>query len=210
MSLEETSCSTRKIELSRQYVLILCHLSMFGQQIAPRQGPMRVREFTLAEIEHFVNPYDKSHPKFKDVAHLEFFLFPRAEQTGLKDHVKTCIGDAVAKGIVDNETLGYFIARTYLFLTGIGINKERLRFRQHLQNEMAHYAQDCWDAEIECSYGWFECVGLADRSAFDLKAHTVLSTLHSFSASQLIQDPAIALVNIFSSSCEAMLCYKQR
>jgi hypothetical protein len=97
MSLEETSCSTRKIELSRQCVLILCHLSMFGQQIAPRQGPMRVREFTLAEIEHFVNPYDKSHPKFKDVAHLEFFLFPRAEQTGLKDHVKTCIGDAVAK-----------------------------------------------------------------------------------------------------------------
>ncbi|KAH8957773.1 hypothetical protein BDL97_07G108400 [Sphagnum fallax] len=76
------------------------------------------------------------------------------------------------EGIVDNETLGYFIARTYLFLTGIGINKERLRFRQHLQNEMAHYAQDCWDAEIECSYGWFECVGLADRSAFDLKAHT--------------------------------------
>jgi glycyl-tRNA synthetase len=76
------------------------------------------------------------------------------------------------QGIVDNETLGYFIARTYLFLTGIGINKERLRFRQHLQNEMAHYAQDCWDAEIECSYGWFECVGLADRSAFDLKAHT--------------------------------------
>ncbi|CAK9232181.1 unnamed protein product [Sphagnum troendelagicum] len=146
--------------------------SAFRNEIAPRQGPMRVREFTLAEIEHFVNPYDKSHPKFKDVAHLEFFLFPRAEQTGLKDHVKTCIGDAVAKGIVDNETLGYFIARTYLFLTGIGINKERLRFRQHLQNEMAHYAQDCWDAEIECSYGWFECVGLADRSAFDLKAHT--------------------------------------
>jgi len=116
----------------------------------------------------------------------------------------------VVQGIVDNETLGYFIARTYLFLTGIGINKEQLRFRQHLQNEMAHYAQDCWDAEIECSYGWFECVGLADRSAFDLKAHTVLTTLHSFSASQLIQDPAIALVNIFSSSCEAMLCYKQR
>lgn len=79
----------------------------------------------------------------------------------------------VLQGIVDNETLGYFIARVYLFLTSLGIDKERLRFRQHLQNEMAHYAQDCWDAEIECSYGWFECVGLADRSAFDLKAHSV-------------------------------------
>jgi glycyl-tRNA synthetase (class II) len=77
------------------------------------------------------------------------------------------------QGTINNETLGYFIGRTYLFLTALGIHKERLRFRQHLQNEMAHYAADCWDAEIECSYGWVECVGLADRSAYDLKAHTV-------------------------------------
>ena len=48
-----------------------------------------------------------------------------------------------------------------------------MRFRQHLANEMAHYAADCWDAEIECSYGWIECVGIADRSAYDLHAHTV-------------------------------------
>lgn len=38
---------------------------------------------------------------------------------------------------------------------------------------MAHYAADCWDAEIECSYGWIECVGIADRSAYDLRAHSV-------------------------------------
>jgi glycyl-tRNA synthetase len=40
---------------------------------------------------------------------------------------------------------------------------------------MAHYAEDCWDAEIESTYGWVECVGLADRSAYDLKAHSVAS-----------------------------------
>lgn len=77
------------------------------------------------------------------------------------------------QGTVNNETLGYFIGRVYLFLTCLGIDKGRLRFRQHLPNEMAHYAADCWDAEIECSYGWIECVGIADRSAYDLKAHTV-------------------------------------
>eukprot|EP00951_Prasinocladus_malaysianus_P040931 scaffold476514_cov42-Prasinocladus_malaysianus.AAC.1 len=38
--------------------------------------------------------------------------------------------------------------------------------------QMAHYAADCWDCEVECSYGWVECVGLADRSAFDLTAHS--------------------------------------
>lgn len=36
---------------------------------------------------------------------------------------------------------------------------------------MAHYACDCWDTELFCSYGWVECVGLADRSAYDLTAH---------------------------------------
>ncbi|KAJ6801180.1 magnesium-chelatase subunit ChlD, chloroplastic [Iris pallida] len=76
------------------------------------------------------------------------------------------------KGTVNNQTLGYFIGRVYLFLTHLGIDKDRLRFRQHLPNEMAHYAADCWDAEIECSYGWIECVGIADRSAYDLKAHS--------------------------------------
>jgi hypothetical protein len=50
----------------------------------------------------------------------------------------------------------------------IGLNPDRVRFRQHLQHEMAHYAEDCWDFEVECSYGWVECAGLADRSAYDL------------------------------------------
>lgn len=75
--------------------------------------------------------------------------------------------------MVDNETLGYFIARIFLFLTKIGINPDRLRFRQHMANEMAHYAADCWDAEIHTSYGWIECVGCADRSAYDLTVHSV-------------------------------------
>ena len=79
------------------------------------------------------------------------------------------LGDAVSQGIIANQTLAYFIGRTYLFLKRIGIDPKRLRFRQHLANEMAHYAEDCWDAEVECSYGWIECVGLADRSAFDLR-----------------------------------------
>lgn len=47
-----------------------------------------------------------------------------------------------------------------------------VRFRQHLANEMAHYACDCWDAELLTSYGWVECVGCADRSAYDLTVHS--------------------------------------
>ncbi|XP_061337119.1 glycine--tRNA ligase, mitochondrial 1 [Gastrolobium bilobum] len=146
----------------------------FRNEISPRQGLLRVREFTLAEIEHFVDPEDKSHPKFSQVADLKFLMFPREEQVKQPPPPAKNIrlGEAVSKGIVNNETLGYFIGRVYLFLTSLGIDKDRLRFRQHLKNEMAHYAGDCWDAEIECSYGWIECVGIADRSAYDLNAHS--------------------------------------
>ncbi|KAF8398376.1 hypothetical protein HHK36_017303 [Tetracentron sinense] len=144
----------------------------FRNEISPRQGLLRVREFTLAEIEHFVDPDDKSHPKYSEVANLEFLMFPREEQMSGQSAKRIPLDEAVSRGIVNNETLGYFIGRVYLFLTSLGIDKERLRFRQHLANEMAHYAADCWDAEIECSYGWIECVGIADRSAYDLRAHT--------------------------------------
>ncbi|KAG9148884.1 hypothetical protein Leryth_024639 [Lithospermum erythrorhizon] len=99
-------------------------------------------------------------------------MFPREDQASGKSETKMALGQAVSEGTVNNETLGYFIGRVYLFLTSLGINNKKLRFRQHLANEMAHYAADCWDAEIECSYGWIECVGIADRSAFDLNAHT--------------------------------------
>ena len=37
---------------------------------------------------------------------------------------------------------------------------------------MAHYASDCWDAEIETSYGWIEIVGHADWSCYDLDMHS--------------------------------------
>lgn len=82
------------------------------------------------------------------------------------------IHEAVKNKIIDNETLAYFMCRTYDFLKEIGINKDNVRFRQHMPDEMAHYSNDCWDAEIEMSSGWIECVGMADRSCYDLNAHS--------------------------------------
>jgi glycyl-tRNA synthetase len=60
---------------------------------------------------------------------------------------------------------------TYEFLLKVGIDPTKLRFRQHESDEMAHYALDCWDAEILGSYGWVECVGIAHRGCYDLEAH---------------------------------------
>lgn len=44
------------------------------------------------------------------------------------------------QGLVANETLGYFMARIQQYMLKIGILPDRLRFRQHMSNEMAHYA----------------------------------------------------------------------
>ena len=91
--------------------------------------------------------------------------------TDADTHAHTHAHPQVRNGVVANETLGYFIGRTYLFLLRAGCKAEHIRFRQHLPDEMAHYAADCWDAEIEMSLGWVECVGIADRSAYDLTCH---------------------------------------
>lgn len=66
-------------------------------QISPRQGLLRVREFTLAEIEHFVDPEDKSHSKYSEVAKLEFLMFPREEQMSGQSAKRTVLGEAVSK-----------------------------------------------------------------------------------------------------------------
>lgn len=144
----------------------------FRNEISPRSGLIRVREFTMAEIEHFCDPKDKRHPKFAGVANTEMLLYSACNQMDGKSAEYVKIGDAVAKGLVANETLGYFMARIQSFMTKAGVDPTKLRFRQHMANEMAHYAQDCWDAECLTSYGWIECVGCADRSAYDLSQHT--------------------------------------
>jgi len=78
--------------------LIACVMGQFLHfQISPRQGLLRVREFTLAEIEHFVDPQDKSHPKFTDVAQLEFLMFPRELQVSGQSAQKMILGEAVGK-----------------------------------------------------------------------------------------------------------------
>lgn len=145
----------------------------FRNEISPRAGLLRVREFLMAEIEHYVDPEGgKKHIRFDEVKDVELVLLNRHTQlAGKTDVERTPIGKAVADGTVDNETLGYFLARIQLFLQKIGVDQSKLRFRQHMANEMAHYAADCWDAELLTSYGWVECVGCADRSAYDLTVH---------------------------------------
>jgi glycyl-tRNA synthetase len=149
----------------------------FRNEISPQAGLLRVREFMQAEIEHFVDPRCKDHPKFAAVADMQVNLYGRKQQLTTFEPEMMTVGEAVAAGVIANQTLGYFIARTNAFVQKLGLTMRHVRFRQHLEHEMAHYAADCWDLEVRCSYKWVECAGLADRSAYDLSVHSKASNV---------------------------------
>lgn len=50
-------------------------------------------------------------------------------------------------------------------------HKDRLRFRQHDQNELAHYAKKAFDIEYETPFGWKEWEGIHWRGDWDLSRH---------------------------------------
>lgn len=144
----------------------------YRNEISPRQGMIRLREFTQAEAEIFVHPDQKQHPHFARYADYTMELLGYPEQLACKPAVTISMADAVAEGRIANEYVAYYIALTHQMLTRLGIHPGRLRFRQHLPDELAHYAEDCWDAEILSDrFGWVETVGIADRTDYDLKAH---------------------------------------
>ena len=169
----------------------------FRNEIAPRSGLLRVREFTMAEIEFFVDPENKKHKKFGLVADMKLPLWSAKNQLSNQGiETDMTLREAVNNKIIDNETLGYFLGKTYLFLIGIGIRKDGVRFRQHTPKEMAHYASDCWDAEIETSYGWVECAGHADRTCYDLSHHSKSSGVDLVAARPLKEAKVIKGVRL--------------
>ena len=67
----------------------------------------------------------QDHEKFQSVAEEAPLLFSRELQMGEeKKALPMKLGEAVAKGIIANQTLGYFIGRTFTFLKRVGLNPE--------------------------------------------------------------------------------------
>ena len=57
----------------------------------------------------------------------------------------------------------------------LGVNKNNIRFHQHNENELAHYAKEAWDIEYNFPFGWSEIEGIHNRTDFDLKKHEEFS-----------------------------------
>ncbi len=137
-------------------------------EISPRQGMLRLREFNMMEAEVFFEDTDAPLPAFDEVKDATAIFLPNTST----EAIAMSFGQAVDTGMVCNQSLGYFLALTHEFLLKAGMDPSKIRFRQHLDTEMAHYASDCWDAEFQSDrYGWVECVGIADRGCYDLQQH---------------------------------------
>jgi glycyl-tRNA synthetase len=138
----------------------------YRNEVSPRQGIIRLREFSMAEAEVFFDPKDKSHPNFNSVKNKELFLFDN------KNKMKLTLENAIKNKVINNQALAYYMNLTQEFLMKAGVDPKKFRFRKHGDNELAHYAAECWDAELYSErFGWIECVGIADRSAYDLLSH---------------------------------------
>ena len=161
----------------------------FRNEIAPRHGLLRVREFTLAEIEHFLDPEDMSHPKLDSVANLVLPLLSVEMQraTGIPELIS--IRHALDTGMIRNPTLAYYLGRVSLFLDAIGVKPGFFRFKQHDSKALAHYADDCWDAELLTTVGWEECIGVADRTDFDCGCHNDAQTDSDLTARREYAEP---------------------
>ena len=58
------------------------------------------------------------------------------------------------------------------WLLSLGIPEEKLRTRDHSQEELSHYSKATTDFEYFFPFGWGELWGIANRTDFDLKQHS--------------------------------------
>ncbi|UCF65882.1 MAG: glycine--tRNA ligase [bacterium] len=71
----------------------------------------------------------------------------------------------------DEEWFGFWKEQRIDWYNRLGIKKEKLRFHEHSEKELAHYAKAAFDIEYEFPFGWSEIEGIHNRTDFDLSRH---------------------------------------
>ena len=71
----------------------------------------------------------------------------------------------------DQEWLDAWVDGRFSWYVKYGIRRGNLRLRRHGEDELAHYAKDCYDIEYRFPWGWAELEGIANRTDYDLRRH---------------------------------------
>ncbi len=141
----------------------------YRNEISPRKSLVRVREFTQAELELFIDP-EEDEPDLEKIGDVELMLYP-VDKQGSGDCLKMTVREAVEENIIESDWVAYYLGLAKEWYEKIGVDMDRFRFRQHQEGERAHYATDCWDAESEVDGDWIEMAGFAYRGCYDLQSH---------------------------------------
>jgi len=145
----------------------------YRNEISP-QPFTRLREFTQAEVEYFFDPHEETHCMYDLIKDLVIPLFSEYDQLNNNPVKYIKISDAMDDGTIVNQIMAYYLATIYKFAKILGLTDDVIRFRQHLSNELAHYARQCWDLEVLLANDqWLECIGCAHRGDHDLTVHNI-------------------------------------
>jgi glycyl-tRNA synthetase len=146
-------------------------------EISPRQGLIRLREFTICDLEFFFDPEEPCCSLLKEVENetLPIVLCDKREKN-CEDITNFTVREALDKKIVRSEWQAFFMAMAKKLLVEIGVPVERQRFIEKLPWEKAHYSSQSFDQEVLLDrYGWTEVSGHAYRTDFDLTCHAKAS-----------------------------------
>jgi glycyl-tRNA synthetase len=66
----------------------------------------------------------------------------------------------------------YWCNERFEWYVRLGIPRDMLRLRHHSKEELSHYSAVTADVEFAFPWGWGELEGIANRTDFDLKAHS--------------------------------------
>jgi len=71
----------------------------------------------------------------------------------------------------DAKWFEYWREQRWEWYKQLGLNMDKLRWHEHGEKELAHYAKAAYDVEYEFPFGWQELEGVHNRTDFDLKRH---------------------------------------
>ncbi|PSQ16284.1 glycine--tRNA ligase [Halobacteriales archaeon QS_8_69_26] len=156
----------------------------YRNEISPRRAIVRLRELTMAELQTFHDP-ERDDAPMATVADATLRLYPverqrRAEREAPDDpvdpdYVEATVHEALDEDVVADPWLAYYLGVAREWLEAVGVAPHRLRCREHRPDELAHYAEECWDVEAEVDGEWIELAGVADRADNDLAKHAAAS-----------------------------------
>ena len=176
--LRPETCQTIFVDFSRIFKTMRGKLPMgiaqigksFRNEIAPRQGLLRLREFYQAEIEVFCNPQKLNDlPKFEEIKNTILRLYDGTSS------IELTADEGIRKGLLPNKLVAYYLALLNEFYAKTGIDMKRTRFRRLTNTEKAFYSTIAFDFEVETSTGWLELVACNYRSDYDLQGHASTS-----------------------------------